>query len=81
MVGAGFEPANRFREPILQTGAINHSATPPMGADEGTRTLNLRFTKPLLCQLSYVGGHGHSVPGTKKTPADGGLRDSSQAVC
>ncbi len=29
VVGAGFEPANRFREPILQTGAINHSATPP----------------------------------------------------
>ena len=25
------------------------------GADEGTRTPNLRFTKPLLCQLSYIG--------------------------
>lgn len=24
-------------------------------ASEGTRTLNLRFTKPLLCQLSYAG--------------------------
>ena len=26
-----------------------------MGADGGTRTRNLRFTKPLLCQLSYIG--------------------------
>ena len=27
------------------------------GADDGTRTRNLRFTKPLLCQLSYVGAN------------------------
>ena len=26
-----------------------------MSANEGTRTLDLRFTKPLLCQLSYIG--------------------------
>src|SRR3954468_6380923 len=26
------------------------------GADDGTRTRNRRFTKPLLYQLSYVGG-------------------------
>ena len=26
-----------------------------IGADEGTRTLDLSFTKALLCQLSYVG--------------------------
>ena len=26
------------------------------GADDGTRTRNLLFTKQLLCQLSYVGG-------------------------
>jgi hypothetical protein len=25
------------------------------GADDGTRTRNRRFTKPLLYQLSYVG--------------------------
>ena len=25
------------------------------GADEGTRTLDLRFTKPLLYRLSYIG--------------------------
>ena len=29
VVGTGFEPVKRFRVPILQTGAINHSATPP----------------------------------------------------
>ena len=29
-----------------------------VGADDGTRTRNLRFTKPLLYQLSYVGAHG-----------------------
>ena len=27
-----------------------------LGADDGTRTRNRRFTKPLLYQLSYVGG-------------------------
>ena len=70
--GAGFEPANPFREPDLQTGAINHSATPPNGADEGTRTLNLRFTKPLLCQLSYVGEQSPSGPFDKKDPPFGG---------
>ena len=33
-------------------------------ADEGTRTHNLRFTKPLLCQLSYVGaGNPYSQKG------------------
>jgi hypothetical protein len=26
------------------------------GADDGIRTRDLRFTKPLLYQLSYVGG-------------------------
>jgi hypothetical protein len=28
------------------------------GADDGTRTRNRRFTKPLLYQLSYVGTEG-----------------------
>jgi hypothetical protein len=27
-------------------------------ADDGIRTRDLRFTKPLLYQLSYVGGSG-----------------------
>src|SRR5436309_9011509 len=73
VVGAGFEPANPFREPVLQTGAINHSATPPDGADEGTRTPNRRFTKPLLCQLSYVGRRGIRALSRKKTPCRGPL--------
>ena len=34
-------------EPIARSSAL--------GADDGTRTRNLRFTKPLLYQLSYVG--------------------------
>jgi hypothetical protein len=32
------------------------------GADDGTRTRNRRFTKPLLYQLSYVGAHGKPKP-------------------
>jgi hypothetical protein len=28
------------------------------GADDGIRTRDLRFTKPLLYQLSYVGASG-----------------------
>src|SRR4249919_1537443 len=32
------------------------------GADDGTRTRNLRFTKPLLYQLSYVGTTGRAIP-------------------
>jgi hypothetical protein len=43
--------ANRFYRPAPLTTRPPH----PIGADEGTRTPNRRFTKPLLCQLSYVG--------------------------
>ena len=32
------------------------------GADDGTRTRNLRFTKPLLYQLSYIGATGRAIP-------------------
>src|SRR3954447_4668015 len=32
------------------------------GADDGTRTRNLRFTKPLLYQLSYVGATRRVIP-------------------
>ena len=32
------------------------------GADDGTRTRNLRFTKPLLYQLSYVGATRRAIP-------------------
>ena len=33
-----------------------------LGADDGTRTRNLRFTKPLLYQLSYVGATRRVIP-------------------
>src|SRR3954467_12845929 len=32
------------------------------GADDGTRTRNRRFTKPLLYQLSYVGATRRAIP-------------------
>ncbi len=34
------------------------------GADGGTRTRDLRFTKPLLCRLSYVSCSGTPAPWT-----------------
>jgi hypothetical protein len=46
---------------------------PPMdrvGADDGTRTRNRRFTKPLLYQLSYVGATGRATQ--QKTPFGAG---------
>ena len=33
-----------------------------VGADDGSRTRNLRFTKPLLYQLSYVGKRYAPLP-------------------
>src|SRR6266487_3257025 len=32
-------------------------------ADDRNRTGNLRFTKPLLCQLSYIGAAYKDMPG------------------
>ena len=40
------------------------------GADDGTRTRNLLFTKQLLYQLSYVGATGRALP--QKTPIGAG---------
>ena len=42
------------------------AASSLIGADDGTRTRNRRFTKPLLYQLSYVGGDA----GWYRTSAD-----------
>src|SRR6187401_517682 len=45
--------------------AVSWWARRPMddvGADDGTRTRNRRFTKPLLYQLSYVGTTGRAIP-------------------
>src|ERR1043166_4540212 len=39
------------------------------GADDGTRTRNRRFTKPLLYQLSYV-GDAHGQPRVVRAPGD-----------
>ena len=41
------------------------------GADDGTRTRNLRFTKPLLYQLSYVGATRRVTPqSTRRAPGN-----------
>src|SRR5687767_9434557 len=48
-LGPDAPPGTKARSPIqLSLG----------GADDGTRTRNRRFTKPLLYQLSYVGAGG-----------------------
>lgn len=64
MVGSGgFEPPKLthlvYSQAQLSTLATaqNHALAKKNapGADDGTRTRNLLFTKQLLCQLSYVG--------------------------
>ena len=52
--------------PVVDPAADGCSA----GADDGTRTRNRRFTKPLLYQLSYVGATGRDIP--QKTPFGAG---------
>ena len=53
MVGvAGFEPAT-FCSRSKRATKLRY--TPKNGANKGTRTLDLRFTKPLLYRLSYIG--------------------------
>ena len=53
--------------PGLSTGPASRERVEPgeSGADEGTRTLDLRFTKPLLFRLSYI-GVGFIVPPTER---------------
>ena len=41
-----------------------------IGADDGTRTRNRRFTKPLLYQLSYVGAAQGHTAGDPEAPAN-----------
>jgi hypothetical protein len=60
MGGPGGESRIRTDEacaPDLQSGLVVHLSISPCttGADGGTRTRNLLFTKQLLCQLSYAG--------------------------
>ena len=53
-----------------------------VGADDGTRTRNLRFTKPLLPQLSYVGATRRVTPqSTRRAPGnDRAPRPSGSSV-
>ena len=48
----GFEPAT-FWSRTKRATKLRY--TSKYGANEGTRTLDLRFTKPLLYRLSYIG--------------------------
>src|SRR3972149_6600303 len=55
MERGGFEPP-KAKPAILQTAPFGHFGTSPNptpSAGGGTRTHDLRFTKPLLCRLSY----------------------------
>ena len=49
--------------PGRSLGAVQRKATMKReaGADDGIRTRDLRFTKPLLYQLSYVGGKRQNI--------------------
>ncbi len=47
----GFEPA-AFWSRTKRATKLRYTSS---GANKGTRTLDLRFTKPLLYQLSYIG--------------------------
>lgn len=75
VVGAGFEPANPVREPVLQTGAINHSAIPPrtrnsteantLPAKRGEPTVGFEPTTLRLqggCSTTEPRGHAQIVP-------------------
>ena len=48
----GFEPAT-FWSRTKRATKLRYTSN--YGANEGTRTLDLRFTKPLLYRLSYIG--------------------------
>ena len=48
-----FRQSYRLKWP--QNGPKHFAEIPKSLADEGIRTLDLRFTKPLLYQLSYIG--------------------------
>ena len=51
-----------------------------VGADDGTRTRNRRFTKPLLYQLSYVGSDGKGYR-TVRRPRNAGGGESADRGC
>ena len=49
------QPTHETCQPVLRRVFPRWRADFSVGADDGTRTRNRRFTKPLLYQLSYVG--------------------------
>src|SRR3954468_16292060 len=54
-VGCGQGGDRRSQAAVLRRSAGRRGRAIRVGADDGTRTRNRRFTKPLLYQLSYVG--------------------------
>ena len=65
-------PATAQRE------AVHGNATGSSKATERIRTVDLRFTKPLLCQLSYGGKLASLIP---KTPVLASPADPKPNVC
>src|SRR4051794_34721128 len=69
MGGAGFEPAKAL-PPDLQSGPFGHLGIHPHRASSQSdraggesRTHNRRFTKPVLCRLSYASERwGREIP-------------------
>ena len=58
----GFEPAT-FWSRTKRATKLRYTSMPCLkaGANKGTRTLDLRFTKPLLYQLSYIGASAEEI--------------------
>ena len=59
----GFEPAT-FWSRTKRATKLRYTSTYLVrkdGANKGTRTLDLRFTKPLLYQLSYIGASARVI--------------------
>ena len=57
----GFEPATFWSRTKRATKLRYTSTEREAGANKGTRTLDLRFTKPLLYQLSYIGASASDI--------------------
>ena len=57
-------------EPSLRGEEGFERSSSSVGADDGTRTRNRRFTKPLLYQLSYVGGDGEGYRTSRRMRND-----------
>src|ERR687898_909890 len=67
------------RRPMPRGEEVSSTGSSSVGADDGTRTRNRRFTKPLLYQLSYVGGDAEGYRTTAR-PRNGGPSARQQVV-